>query len=321
MADAKVDDQNTGQTGAGAGGGRPGSLPRFAQQGQTGTNRFGGGQQAPRFTPAPRWAGRADTNPEAEMEYNDRIRRFYAMHLAHEGESEIFRGTEFWNWGYWTQSTSSQNEACENLLELLLSFIPEKSGRILDVACGKGATTRHLLRYFAPENVTGINISPEQIAACKERLPEVNFQEMDAADLEFGDGEIDNIICVEAMCHFNTRADFLREALRVLKPGGYLVFSDSLLRAETEIQPRVNYLETALQYTDVGLEAGFDTVEVYDTTEETWNRFGQFHMRNAYQRVQSGELTPRNLGLTGMWLRRTAPVAYVVGWMQKSANS
>ena len=38
-------------------------------------------------------------------------------------------------------------------MEKLLVTVPEKTGNILDVACGKGATTRHLLKYFKPENV------------------------------------------------------------------------------------------------------------------------------------------------------------------------
>lgn len=253
----------------------------------------------------------------AQMEYNERIRQFYALHLANEGQSEIFRDTEFWNFGYWTQTTQSQNEACENMLEVLLSFIPEKTGRILDVACGKGATTRHLLRYFDPADVMGVNISPEQIAVCRERLPEVRFEVMDAADLQFADNELDSIITVEAICHFNTREKFLKEALRVLKPGGHLVFSDSLMRAETAIQPRENYIETADHYAAIGRAAGFERVEVYDTTEECWNRFARFHMQRAMTRMRSGEIAPQNVQVTGMWLRRAAPVAYVVGWMRK----
>jgi MPBQ/MSBQ methyltransferase len=66
---------------------------------------------------------------------------------------------EFATYAYWTPETNIHHEACENLMEKLLAGIPEKNGNILDVACGKGATTRHLLEYYNPEDVTGINIS------------------------------------------------------------------------------------------------------------------------------------------------------------------
>lgn len=306
---------------------RQGFQSRFGQganpRGRLGQGRFGQGRFAGQQGFAQggfgnmQGPGGADQQPE--LEYNDRIRRFYAMHLSHEDQSQIFKGTEFWNWGYWTETTSSQNEASENLLELLMSFLPEKNGKILDVACGRGATTRHVLKSYDADNVMGVNISPEQIVACRERLPEVKFEEMDAADLKFEDNSFENIICVEAICHFNTRAKFLEEAMRVLKPGGHLVFSDSLLQADTPIQPDENYLETAEQYKAVGEAAGFERVEVFDTSEESWNRFAQFHFQTAIQRMQNGELSPRDVGLTRMWLRRTAPVAYVVGWMRKAA--
>ena len=49
-------------------------------------------------------------------------------------------------------------------MEKLLAFIPSKQGNILDIACGLGATTRHLLGYYPPEHVVGINVSDVQLA-------------------------------------------------------------------------------------------------------------------------------------------------------------
>ena len=65
---------------------------------------------------------------------------------------EIDRLNEFANYGYWDENTRTEVEACENLIEKLLAFVPEKQGTILDVPCGKGATTRHLLKYWLPEH-------------------------------------------------------------------------------------------------------------------------------------------------------------------------
>jgi ubiquinone/menaquinone biosynthesis C-methylase UbiE len=203
-------------------------------------------------------------------------------------------------------------------MEILLYFLPNKAGNIVDVACGRGGTTRYIANYYDPANIMGINISPEQIAVCRDRLPNIRFEEMDAANLEFDDNSIDNILCVEAACHFNTREKFLKEALRVLKPGGCLSLADPLLRRETEIQPRANYLETATEYRQVCLNAGFARAEIYDITEECWNRFTAYQMNKARERLQTGMAPFQSVAVAEIWLRRTAPVAYVVGWAEKS---
>ena len=104
----------------------------------------------------------------------------------------------------------------------------EEEKTILDVACGKGATTRYLLRYFKSENVTGINISEKQLARCRENAPGCTFLLMSATELKFADESFDNISCVEAAFHFVTREKFLKEAFRMLKPRGQIVLRDVL---------------------------------------------------------------------------------------------
>src|SRR5687767_13454646 len=68
--------------------------------------------------------------------------------------ARFFGYSDYYNYGYSTDEGESQRQACENLIEKLLDFIPEKSGTVLDVACGLGASTRHLLNYYEPRNVT-----------------------------------------------------------------------------------------------------------------------------------------------------------------------
>ena len=139
---------------------------------------------------------------------------------------KIYGQKEFFNVGYWRSDTQNQQSACFNLMEKLLEFIPEKKGTILDVGCGLGATTSHLLKYYSSADVMGINISAKQIERSTVNAPSCNFICMDAVRMEFEDDLFDNIICVEAPFYFDTREKFLKEALRVLKPGGNLILCD-----------------------------------------------------------------------------------------------
>ncbi len=125
---------------------------------------------------------------------------------------EYFDNSGFINFGYWDSNTRDQKQACENLMEKLLAFIPNKTGTILDVACGTGATTRYLLKYYSPQNITGINISEKQLGRARANAPGCNFMIMNATNLEFEDSSFDNIICVEAAFDFKTREKFLKEA-------------------------------------------------------------------------------------------------------------
>tara|TARA_Y100001970_G_C14226647_1_gene856102 strand:- start:1406 stop:2335 length:930 start_codon:yes stop_codon:yes gene_type:complete len=114
-----------------------------------------------------------------------------------------------------------------------------KGSRVLDVGCGIGGSSRILADHYG-FNVIGITISAEQVRRARELTPEglsCIFEEMDAMNLKFKDGEFDGIWSVEAGPHMPNKQKYADEMLRVLRPGGYLAVADWNSRDLTQKPP------------------------------------------------------------------------------------
>jgi SAM-dependent methyltransferase len=99
------------------------------------------------------------------------------------------------------------------------------AGIALDAACGTGRHAAYLASLG--HEVIGVDTSPEMLAVAREKVPDAVFHEADLCDVPLGDDSVDLVVCAIALTHVADLARALTEFVRVLRPNGHLVISDS----------------------------------------------------------------------------------------------
>jgi SAM-dependent methyltransferase len=113
-------------------------------------------------------------------------------------------------------------------LTLLKEWIePPPGARILDVGCGTGGNLQALAHYGRP---VGLDISPVAIEFARQR-PHLQFIQGSGLSLPHPDDTFDVVTIFDVLYHrwITDDAQAMRELYRVIRPGGWLLLTDSAL--------------------------------------------------------------------------------------------
>lgn len=115
-------------------------------------------------------------------------------------------------------------------LEVMEELLSIHGANVIDVGCGDGWLVRSLTRRGA--HATGIEVSPKHLAYAQS-LPAVgdeHYMQGIAEDLPIASRSVDIVIFFNSLHHVDQPGllKALREAARVLKPGGVLFVSEPL---------------------------------------------------------------------------------------------
>jgi G3E family GTPase/ubiquinone/menaquinone biosynthesis C-methylase UbiE len=141
--------------------------------------------------------------------------------------------------------------------------------RVLDVACGNGASLRAIVDAFAVE---GVGLDVELHEGREERLALVRG---DAHAIPFLSASFDAVICECALSTFANQAEALREMKRVLHYGGRLAVSDMVVEGTLPESLREwihagTCLSRAMSlrgYADALTRAGLRVVDQWDASD------------------------------------------------------
>ncbi len=139
------------------------------------------------------------------------------------------------HYGYWDENTKSHHQALINKNQVLydLAGISE-TDHVLDAGCGIGGSSIWMAKQHGNQ-MTAITISKQQTIHAAQHAKrqgvadKTDFQVSDFCQTPFADESFDVIWGLESVCHALNKGDFLKEAFRLLRPGGRIVVCDGFI--------------------------------------------------------------------------------------------
>lgn len=177
---------------------------------------------------------------------------------------------------------------------LLTAFAEENkgNGRMIDLGCGPGQTTKYLYEHGV-KDIVGTDLSPAMISVAKELHPGLSFETADMLSFQYPADSFGSAIAFYSIVHFDYAEieGAFGEIRRILKNGGQFLFSfhhgENIVHLENFLDQPVNidfYFFDAGKIKNIFEEAGFEMIdciqrEPYNGIEYA-SRRGYFWIRN-----------------------------------------
>jgi tocopherol O-methyltransferase len=206
------------------------------------------------------------------------------------------------HYGYWDKKVKSFPQSLIRMNEVMMEEANiTANDMVLDAGCGVGGSSIFLAKQSGCK-VMGISLSERQVIKAKEitrqkgLADKVDFKVMNYCQTNFADESFDVVWGCESICYADDKQQFLKEAFRLLKPGGRLIVADGFVkRLENNDHPtirhwldgwQVNYLESPGRFQQFMQQAGFVDIKYRDISANTLHSskrlFRFYYLANLY---------------------------------------
>lgn len=213
----------------------------------------------------------------------------YKKPYAEKEVQEVYDGPGglLWEAVMGEQIHSGGPEATDALAEALGL---KKGMVVVDLCSALGAPARHIAQKYGV-TVKGVDMTKTMLEKARERTKKaglenmIEYYEANVMDLPFDNEMFDIVWGQEAWCYVTDKEKLLKEAYRVLKPGGKIGFTDWIITGEItkeELNPLYDtmqfpYMETFEGYQELLKNTGFKIIKALDQTDEFAKCFDQYY--------------------------------------------
>jgi len=123
----------------------------------------------------------------------------------------------------------------------------------LEIGCGNGEVSKYIARNYVGK-VIATDIDPDQIAIARKgsgNISNLRFQVADAVELPFEDESFDVVIAFGVLHHIDKWDTAMAEIIRVLRPGGYLIYAEVIYPEAISSMDKSSSLSFGLETVDI----------------------------------------------------------------------